>query len=327
MTNWICLLTITLIVLAGAAAAEEDMSSATVAQFAVSRMGDTNQETGISGFEIASASQIGYSWDGSVTQNIYYDNVGGGNIIQWGESGDMAREERSLFLDKVGNDGFTWEWNKGDVNQSITVTNSEKIYMKQIMGGLKRILFPDPKAPAENSGNWWFCGSPVDGKGGLPLCAEKMGKKVFNGKAKERDFYLLQILAEDYDVYPPENLTPHVTMTKWNVTKDGDNLVVKFRAQNFGRKTYNATLMLDMTPKVNVTNLDGIIEKMQGEGTNGKLIELKAEDDMINVDVPEKLSKELGRYTVQSMKRIETEVVIPLNGTKIQNLGLRMKSE
>src|SRR3990172_3620788 len=147
MTKWNCLLIICLMALTNTAIAEEDVSSADLVQIAVSAMGDTDQEVQLSDFDIADSWQIGYSSDGTVTQTVSYNNIKNGSIIQWGESGDMPKEERTFILDSIGESGFTWQWEKNDVEQTINVRNSENIYLKQIMGGLKRILFPDPNDP------------------------------------------------------------------------------------------------------------------------------------------------------------------------------------
>lgn len=223
--KWIYLLSACLLVLAATAAAEENISSAQLVQFAVDTMGDSSQNALVSDFDTAESRQIGYSSDGSVTQTISYDNIRNGSIIQWGESGDMPLEERTLNLSSVGDSGFIWQWNKGDVNQTINIRNSENLYLKQIVGGLRKILFPDPRANQEDQmGTWTFCGKATDGKGGLPLCAEKIAKRIFNGSATDRDYYMLDYLESEYNVFPPENLTPHITLTKWNITRVNDSL-------------------------------------------------------------------------------------------------------
>ncbi len=333
------LLVICSLVLAGTAgitlaSAGEDMSSAQLVQFAVSSMGSSSQEAHVSDFNFVDSRQIGYSRDGNVTQTIYYDNIGNGSIIQWGESGDMPLTERSMFLDSVGESGFTWDWNNSNVNQAISIKNSENIYLKQIMGGLKKILFPDPKVPAEQeTGNFWFCGAAVNGTGGLPLCAEKMAKKILSGKGTDRDTYMLQALEGD-DVFPPENLTPHVILTKWKIINDNGSLKVKFRALNFGKKTYNATLNMYLTQKMNI-NLDGNAEDQIK--IKGNRIELNAEDDLngevkINkmngdIRIPEKKTVEIGKYTVPSTKMAEQEIEVPLTGLNVTSLQLQLVSE
>ncbi len=328
MAKLICLLAAGLLLgMATIAAADEEISSADLVQIAVSKMeGDTGQDASVSGFDIAESKQIGYSSDGKVTQTISYDNIGNGSILQWGESGDMAREERTLNIDNVGESGFTWMWNKGEVNQTIYVRNSDNLYLKQIVGGLKHILFPDPKAPKqEPTGSFTLCGKAVNGKGGLPLCAEKIAKRVFDGKATARDYYMLQYLAEDYDVFPPANLTPHVTLTKWNITRDNGSLKIKFRAQNFGKKAYNATLMLDVTPNKKILDVDGNAVKVMAVGD---VIEFKAENDVNNkTAVPDKKTIEVDNYTVPSLKGIEREVVIPVKDKDVKSLEIMMVSE
>lgn len=309
--KWIWLLA-GLLAVAGVVAAEEDMSSAQLVQFAVDKVGDADQEAAVSGFDIADSTQIGYSSDGKVTQTISYNNIGNGSVTQWGESGDMPRTERSMFLDQVGDSGFTWQWGKGDVNQTINVTNSQNLQMNQIIGGLRKILFPDPETPAMS--DWWFCGKNVNGTGGMPLCAEKMAKKIFNGKATPRDYYMLEVLEEQYYVFPPENLTPHVILTKWNITRNGENLTVKFKAHNFGRKMYNATLIMDFIPKISIVSLDGKSEPRVDEKLNW---EIKA---------PERRSVVIGRYAVPSMRDIDKEVTVSLNGTNVKNLEMKMIS-
>ncbi|KCZ72048.1 hypothetical protein ANME2D_01449 [Candidatus Methanoperedens nitroreducens] len=309
MVKWVWLFAGLLVM--GMAAAEEDMSSAQLAQLAVDMMGDSGQDAQISGFGIANSSQIGYSSDGNVTQTIFYDNIENGSVIQWGESGDMPREERTMFIDSVRDPGLTWQWNKGNVNQTINITNSENLYLRQIMGGLRKILFPDPDK--EIGRDWWFCGKAVNGTGGLPLCAEKIAKRIFEGKATPRDYYMLHVLEEDYYVFPPENLTPRIILTKWSITRAGDNLTIKFRAHNFGKETYNATLMMDIIPKIDI------------EGFDGKTF--RAEDAQNwEIKVPDKKVIEIGRYTVPSMKEIEGEVVVPLDGMKVKNMKMKMMS-
>ncbi len=308
----------------GIAAAEEtveDVSSAELTQFAVDLMGGSNQEAQITGFDNAESKQIGYSSDGKVIQTISIENIGNGNIFQWGESGDMAREERTLLLDKVGDSGFTWQWSKDDVNQTINVRNSENIYLKQVVGGLKKILFPDPSAPKEeDAGTWTFCGKAVNGKGGLPLCAEKMGTKILDGKASARDYYMLQYLEEYYDVFPPENKTPHVVVTKWNLTQNNGSIKLKFTAYNFGKQRYNATLKVDLKSKPKVINIDGDSEDIQGLD----VIEFKAGDYK---GAEDNQIIELGNYSIHSQRSIEKEVTIPVNDTKIKNLRLKVVSD
>lgn len=315
---------IILLLLGGIVAAEEtveDISSAELTQFAVDLMGGSNQEAQVTGFDIAESKQIGYSSDGKVIQTISYENIGNGSVFQWGESGDMAREERTLLLDKVGDSGFTWQWNKDEVNQTINVRNSENVYLKQVVGGLKKILFPDPNAPKEDeSGTWTFCGKAVNGKGGLPLCAQKMANKILDGKANARDIYMLQYLEEYYDVFPPENRTPHIVLTKWNLTQNNGSIKLKFTAYNFGKKRYNATLKADLIPRPTIIDIDGNSEDMQGR----EVIEFKA-GDYNGADNSQIV--ELGNYSVYSLKSIENEVTIPVNDIKIKNLRLRMVSD
>ncbi len=314
-----------MVLAAGTAAAEENMSSAQLVQFAVDIMGDSSQDALVSGFDTAESRQIGYSSDGSVTQTVSYDNIRNGSIIQWGESGDMPYEERTLNLDSIGDSGFIWQWNKGDVNQTINIRNSENLYLKQIVGGLKKILFPDPKANQEDQmGTWTFCGKATDGKGGLPLCAEKIAKRIFNGSATDRDYYMLDYLESEYNVFPPENLTPHITLTKWNITRVNDSLKIKFYAHNFGKQTYNATLMLDLTPRINIPDIDGSVERINTEGVQFKLME---ENFNSEIKIPEKQSIEIGSYTVPRMRGFEGEVEVPLNGMKIKGLEMRMISD
>ncbi len=331
MIKWICLMVAGLLTLAGIAWAEEDISSSELVQFAVNKMGNSNQDAQLSGFDTADSEQIGYSSDGHVNQTISYYNIGNGTVIQWGESGDMPRQERTLNLDNVGDSGFIWQWNKSDVNQTINVKNSENVYLKQIIGGLKKILFPDAKAIEDQTGSWTFCGKAVNGTGGMPLCAKKIAERIFNGKANARDYYFLEYLEEEYGVFPPDNLTPHIILTKWNITKVNGNLTIKFRAQNFGKKTYNSTLKLYLTPKINIIGLDGNnIEKVQARGNR---LELNAEDkvtveDYLNgeIKIPENQTIEIGKYTIPRMKGTEQEVAVPLNGSEIKNLKLIMIS-
>lgn len=330
MIKYIFLTAVCLMISASVVIAEEDVSSADLVQFAVSMMGDSNQEAQVSDFDMADSRQIGYSLDGNVTQVISYDNIGNGSAIQWGESGDMSRKERSWNLDSVGDEGITWQWSEsgsyGDVNQTINVKNSRNLYLKQIIGGLKNVIFPDPNGHYQTGGemesnNWWFCGKSANGTGGLPLCAEKMAKRIMDGKAAPRDYYMLQVLAEDYYVYPPENSTPHVTLTKWNISNGNGNLTIKFKAQNFGRNTYNATLKLDLMPRISISGLDENTENIQSKGN---VVQLKSDWD---IKVPEMKTVEAGKYRVAPLKMVEDEIVVPLNGMKIKNLQLRMISE
>lgn len=311
MIRWIWLIAGLLAVVA-IAAAEEDTSSAQLVQFAVSMAGDSDQEAAVSGFGNAEASQVGYSSDGNVTQTVSYDNIRNGSITQWGESGEMGYAERWSYLDSIGDSVNTTNWVNGKVNQTIYIRNSEHIFLLQKIGGLKKILFPDPQAaPVEqNANNWWLCGKAVNGSGGKPLCAEEMAKRIFNGKASARDYYMLEVLEDYYGVFPPENLTPRVILTKWNITQGNGNITIKFRGHNFGKKTYNATLIVDLASAVNVVNLEG--KSGSGEIPNW------------DIKLPERKSIEIGRYTVPSMRDIEKEVVIPLNGTKVNNIQMKL---
>ncbi len=315
-----------LLLMGGIAAAEEtddEISSAELTQFSVNLMGDSSQEAQVTGFDIAESRQISYSSDGKVIQTISYENIGNGSVFQWGESGDMSREERTLLLDRVGDSGFTWQWGKDEVNQTINIRNSENIYLKQIIGGLKKVLFPDTVASSkqeEESGTWTFCGKAINGKGGLPLCAEKFGNKILTGKANARDLYMLQYLEEYYDVFPSENNTPHVVLTKWNLTQNNGSLKLKFTAHNFGKKPYNSTLKVDLTPMPRIIDIDGNSEDMQTR----EVIEFKAE----NYDsADDKNIIEIGKYNIYSMRDIEKEVIIPINDLKVKNLKLKMVSD
>ncbi len=315
---------ILLLLLGGIVAAEEtdeEMNSAELTQFAVDLMEGSNQEAQVTGFDIAESKQIGYSSDGKVIQTISIENIGNGNVFQWGESGDMAREERSLLLDKVGDSGFTWQWSKDDVNQTINVRNSENIYLKQVIGGLRNVLFPDTKAPKEDeAGTWTFCGKAVNGKGGLPLCAERMANKILDGKASARDIYMLQYLEEYYDVFPPENRTPHVVLTKWNLTQNNGSIKLKFTAYNFGKKPYNATLKVDLRSRPKIIDIDGNSEDIQPRD----VIEFKA-GDYNGADDSQIV--EIGNYSIYSLKSINKEVTIPINDMKLKNLRLKMVSD
>jgi hypothetical protein len=144
---------------------------------------------------------------------------------------------------------------------------------------------------------------------------------------------MLQVLEED-NVYPPENFTPHVVLTKWNITNNNGSLKVKFRALNFGRKTYNATLKMYLTQKMNI-NLDGNAEDQIK--IRGNKIELSAEDDLngevkINkmngdIRIPEKKTIEIGNYTVHSTKMAEQEIEVPLTGMNVKSVQLQLVSE
>jgi hypothetical protein len=322
--------------LVSVAVTAEDMSSAELAQLAVSAMGDSNQNAQLSGFDTAYSRQIGYSSDGYVNQTIYYDDIGGGSILQWGESGDMPLNERTFYIPYVGDSLNVTNWNNGKVNQTIYIRNSEDLNLTQRVGGgaegitvmqrfggLKAILFPDPKAPEiEPSGQWWFCGKPVNGRSGKPLCAEKIASRMFNGTATARDYYMLQVL-EDEDVFPPEKIMPHITMTKWNITRSGDNLTIKFVAHNYGKQVYNATLMLDLIPRVNITGINGNSKTFQ----SNDVIDFKAPDRTVWFNGTETRSIELGKYTVSGMKEIKEEIAVPLNGIDIKGLEMSLISE
>lgn len=314
--KWICLLVVGLMMSVSIAAADEDLSSAQLSQIAVDRIGDSSQEADISGFDKAESSQIGYSSDGTVTQTISYENIGNGSILQWGESGDMKYKERSFYFDQIGDEINTTNWINGDVNQTIYIRNSSNLYLKQVVGGLKNILFPDPQAaPVQDANNWWFCGKAANNRSGLPLCADKFAKKIYNGKADESDYYKLQILQENYDVFPSENLTLHVTLTRWNITRtDDNNLSIKFRAFNFGKKTYNATIVMDLVSKVDIVNLEG--SSVNADNTQDWQIKM-----------PSKQKIELGTYTVQSMKEINNVVKVPLGDMKLNNIEMKVVSE
>lgn len=312
------LLVICSLVLAGMAgialaSAEEDMSSAQLVQIAASTMGDTSQDAHVTGFDNADSIQIGYSSNGNATQTISYDNIRNGSITQWGESGEMGYAERWSYLDSVGDSVNMTNWENGKVNQTIYIRNSENIFLLQKIGGLKKILFPDPQAASvEPANNWWFCGKAKNGSGGKPRCAEDMAKRILNGKASARDYYMLEVLEDNYDVFPPENLTPRVVLTKWNITQVDGNITIKFRFHNFAKKTYNATLRVDLVPPVNIISLEG---KSDAGGTPNWEIQL-----------PEKKSIEVGRYTVPSMRDLENEVVVPLNGTRVNNMQIKLIS-
>ncbi len=309
--RFICLLVAGLLIFTVIAAAEEDMSSAQLVQFAVSSMdGGSNQEAQVSGFDTADSRQIGYSSDGSVIQTIYYDNIGNGSIIQWGESGDMQYKERIFYFDQIGDEVNTTNWINGDVNQTVYIRNSSNLYLKQIVGGLKKILFPDQPAQVEReTGTWWFCGKAANGRAGLPLCADKFAQKIYNGKAEESDYYKLQALQEGYDVFPSENLTLHVTLTKWNITRtDDNNLSIKFRAYNFGKKTYNATIAMNLVSRVDVVGLEGNTQDWQ-------------------IKMPSKRKIELGTYTVQPMKEINNVVEVPIEDIKLNKVEMKVVSE
>lgn len=293
--KWICLLVAGLMISVSIAVADEELSSAQLSQIAVDRIGDSSQEADISGFDEAESSQIGYSSDGIVTQTISYENIGNGSILQWGESGDMKYKERSFYFDQIGDEINTTNWINGDVNQTIYIRNSSNLYLKQVVGGLKNILFPDQQTAQveRENGAWWFCGKAVNNRSGLPLCADKFAKKIYDGKATESDFYKLQALQENYDVFPSENLTLHVILTKWNMTRtDDNNLSIKFRAYNFGKKTYNATIVMDLVSKVDIVSLEG--SSVNADNTQNWQIKM-----------PSKRNIELGTYTVQSMKEID----------------------
>ncbi len=316
--KWICLLVVGLIISVSIAAADEDMSSAQLSQIAVDRMGDSMQEADVSGFDEAESSQIGYSSDGMVTQTISYENIGNGSILQWGESGDMKYKERSFYFDQIGDEINTTNWINGDVNQTIYIRNSSNLYLKQVVGGLKNILFPDHRTSyvEMEKGAWWFCGKAVNNRSGLPLCADKFAQKVYNGKAEESDYYKLQILQEDYDVFPSENLTLHVTLTRWNMTRtDDNNLSIKFRAYNFGKKTYNATIVMDLVSKVDIVSLEGS-SSVNADNT---------EDWQIKM--PSKKKIELGTYTVQPMKEINNVVIVPIEDIKLNKVEMKVVSE
>lgn len=312
MKRWIWLFA-GLLAIAAIAAAEEDTSSAQLVQFAVSMTGNTDQETAASGFGTAQSSQVGYSSDGNVTQTVSYDNIRNGSITQWGESGEMGYAERWSYLDSVGDAVNVTNWENGKVNQTIYIRNSEKIFLLQKIGGLKKILFPDQQvAPVQNANNWWFCGKDANGSAGLPYCAEQMAKRVFNGKASARDYYMLEVLEDNYGVYPPENLTPRVVLKKWNITQADGKMTIKFSGHNYGKKTYNATLIVDLISNANVVNLEG--KNDPGGVPNW------------DIKPSERKSINIGSYTVHSSKDLEHEVVLPLNGTQVNNIQMKLVS-
>jgi hypothetical protein len=326
------LITICLIALTGMAIASEDMSSAELVQLAVSQMGNTNQQADVVSFDNADTFQIGYSDNGKVTQNIYYNNIGNGSAIQWGESGDMGtRQDRDFMMGSVGDEGLTYQWTNGNINQTINIRNSENIYLKQSIGGLRNVLFPNSVSSQtgqtvdQNSGSWTFCGTPENGMGGLPLCAKKIATRINNGKATAHDIYMLNYLEADYSVFPPDNITPHVVITKLNMTRSEGNLIIKFKLHNFGKQMYNASLIAEMTPKINITNLDGDAQTVQLKGDN--TVEFKAEDDKnLDIKIPQKQTAEIGKYAVHSMRGLESEVQVPLN-TNLKNLVIKIESD
>ncbi len=325
------LLTICLIALTGMALAAEDMTSAELVQLAVSKMGDTTQGADVISFDNADTFQIGYSNGGKVTQNIYYDNIGNGSAIQWGESGNMGtRQDRDFIMGSVGNEGLIYQWTNGNVNQTINIRNSENIYLKQSIGGLRNILFPtSASSQAYQSGDNWgafiTCGKPENGISGLPLCAEKIAKRINEGRATVRDIYMLDYLEWDYGVFPPDNITPHVVITKLNVTKNEGNLKIRFKLHNFAKQSYNASLFVDMTPRINITNLDVDAQTVQING--GNAVEFRAEDDKnLEIKIPQKETIEIGNYFVTKLRGFEGETQVPLN-TNLKNLGIRIVSE
>lgn len=325
------LLTICLLVLTGIAIAAEDMSSAELVQLAVSQMGDTDQQAEVVSFDNADTFQIGYSENGKVTQNIYYNNIGNGSAIQWGESGNMgSRQDRDFIMGSVGDEGLTYQWTNGNIDQTINIRNSENIYLKQSIGGLRNILFPNPGSSqtgqsGDNWGNFITCGKPENGISGLPLCAKKIAERINHGKATSRDIYMLNYLEWDYGVFPPDNITPHVVITKLNITRNEGNLIVKYKLHNFGKQKYNASIIAEMTPKINVTNLDGDAQTVQIIG--GKAVEFRAEDDKnLDISIPQKESIELGSHSVDRLRGLEGEAKIPLN-SELKNLVIRIVSE
>jgi hypothetical protein len=318
------LITICLIALTGITIAAEDMSSAELIQLAVSQMGDTDQQAEVVSFDNADTFQIGYSDNGKVTQNINYDNIGNGSAIQWGESGNMGtRQDRDFLIGSVGDEGLMYQWTNGNINQTINVRNSENIYLKQSIGGLRNVLFPNVEPSQKEdrfSGTWTFCGTPENGIGGLPLCAKKMAERINNGKATARDIYMLDYLESDYGVFPPENITPHIVITKLNITRNEGNLIIKYKLHNFGKLTYNATIKAEMTSRINVTNLDGEAQIVQLNGNN--MVEFKAEDEKNpSIKIPGKQTTEIGKHTISKMRGFDGEAVLPLN-TDLKNLAI-----
>ncbi len=43
-----------------------------------------------------------------------------------------------------------------------------------------------------------------------------------------------------------------------------------------------------------------------------------------DIKLPERKSIEVGRYTVPSMKDLENEIVLPLNGTQVNNIQMKV---
>lgn len=320
---------ICLIALTEIAVAEEDMSSAELVQLAVSQMGDTNQDAEVVNFDNANTYQMGYSDDGKVTQNIYYYNIGNGSAIQWGESGDMGtKQDRDFMMGSVGDEGLIYQWINGNVSQTINIRNSENIYLKQSIGGLRKVLFPtsgSSQTEGENWGQFITCGKPENGKGGLPLCADKIARRINEGKATARDIYTLDYLEWDYGVFPSDNITPHVIITKLNITKKEGNLTIKFKLHNFAKKSYNATLFVEMTPRINITNLDRDAQIVQIN--NGNKVEFRAEDDKnLEINIPKKQTIEIGNFAVVKMRGIDGIAEVPID-TNIGNLGIKIVSE
>ena len=200
------------------------------------------------------------------------------------------------------------------------------MYLKQVVGGLRKVLFPDEQVEQqEQLGSWTFCGKAVNGKGGMPLCAEKMANKIFDGKANAHDIYLLQYLEEYYDVYPPENKTPHVTLTKWNITQDNEKMLLEFEAFNFGKKAYNATLNLQIVPTSKaIIDLDGGSDKIKVSADN--VVNLNFENYPSEQGQDTKTIK-VGDYRVLSLKGLKQRVEIPIDGAKVNNVKMSLISE
>jgi hypothetical protein len=122
---------------------------------------------------------------------------------------------------------------------------------------------------------------------------------------------MLEVLEDNYGVYPTENLTPRVILKKWNITQADGKITIKFSGHNYGKRTYNATLIVDLISAANVVNLEG---KDSGGAPNW------------DIKLPVRKSIEVGSYTVHSSKDLEQEVVLPLNGTQVNNIQMKLVS-
>jgi len=273
--------------------------------------GNVNQEGNLMYFGSASTTQIGYTEEGNVSQIAIYENIESGNIVQWGDVGSMGMSKQSIqsiYLPMVTSEAQLFRYQEGSgVEQTAWIRNSDDVWLQQIIGGLKSLLFP-PNGESGGSTSGFPWGGYFCGYGGTPACAKKFAERILSGNATPRDFYMLGVLEEE-DVYPPENLTPGIVLTEYEIKKNSDNITIKFRARNFAREKRNATLVAILYPKI---NLEGIEEKPA------------TEDLRLEEGPPEEKTIELDKFILGRGKGLEKTLEVPLNGFDISRIRLRM---